>query len=191
MNYIDYIVIAIVLIGFLLGFKDGLIRKIIGIVGLIIAIGLAIQFSEPVGIFIAPVFGNEVYLANIVAGILIFALTMLVFTLIKRIVQPLDRVNKFVNQILGGAAGAIQIIFFLSAFFIFLNVFRIPSKEAKDNSLVYYTVSGIIPSTIDFILGTNFKTKMIIKDYIESKDQIQVETDTTTTEQPTELDDKQ
>ncbi len=190
MNYIDYIIIVIVLIGFLLGFKDGLVRKIIGIIGLVLAIGLAIQFSDPLGLFIAPVFGDELYLSSIIAGIFIFVLTILAFTVIKRIVHPLDKVNKFVNQILGGAAGAIQIIFFLSAFFIFLNVFRLPNKEAKENSLFYFTVSGVIPSTIDFVLGTNFKTKMIIKDYIDSKDQIEVENDTTTIEQPTELNDK-
>jgi membrane protein required for colicin V production len=190
LNYLDYIIIVILLIGFLLGFKDGLIRKIIGMVGLVVAVGLAIQFSEPMGFFIAPVFSNEVYLANIVAGILIFAFTILVFALIKRIVHPLDRVNKFVNQILGGIAGIIQIIFFLSAFFIFLNVFRIPDKNAKESSLLYYTVAGIIPSTIDFILGTNFKTKVIIKDYIDSKDKIEADNDSTTIEQPAEVNDK-
>jgi len=42
MNYIDYILIAIILIGFILGYKDGLVRKVIGLLGLVVAIFLAI-----------------------------------------------------------------------------------------------------------------------------------------------------
>lgn len=167
MNYIDYIIIAIILIGFILGFKDGLVRKIIGILGIILGIIFAIQFSKSVGVVIAPILNDELYLAEIVAGFLIFVGTIFTFALIKRVIHPFDKVNQFVNQILGGIAGAIQIIFFTSAFLLFLNIFDIPSRETRNNSFLYSKVYNVIPYSIELILGGESNPDYFIKDMIE------------------------
>jgi uncharacterized membrane protein required for colicin V production len=147
-----------------------LVRKIIGLLGLILAIGLAFEFSEPVGEFFAPVFNNDQYLAEIVCGILIFLLAMFIVFILKRIIHPLDKVNRFINQFLGGISGVIQMIFFISGFLLFLNIFNVPNKADRDSSLVYGKVYQLIPNTIDFLLGKDSKAKVFIKNYIESKD---------------------
>ena len=90
MNYIDYIILLIVFIGFLLGFKDGLIRKIIGLIGLIAGILLAYKFSGNLGRFLIKFFNNDDYLANLISGILIFLTVILIASILKRIVHPVD-----------------------------------------------------------------------------------------------------
>jgi len=169
MNYIDYIIIAIVLIGFLLGFKDGLIRKVIGLIGLVAAIILAVNFSGGLGEYLATMFNNEIYLAKIVSGFVIFFATILAFSILKRLIHPSDKVNMFLNQLLGGIAGTIQIIFFLSLFLLLLNAISIPGEDDIEESLFYSPVYSVIPSTIDLIVGTDFKTEGFIKDYIDSR----------------------
>ena len=77
----------------------------------------------------------------------------------KRLIHPSDKVNKFLNQLLGGIAGTLQIIFFLSVFLLLLNAISIPSKEDIDESLFYSPVYSVIPSTIDLIVGADFKTE--------------------------------
>lgn len=177
MNYLDYIILLIVLIGFLLGFKDGLVRKIIGLAGLALAVLFAIEFSDELGAFLNPVFNNEIYFSNIVSGFIIFFLTILITSIVKRIVHPLDKVNRFVNQFLGGLTGTIQIIFFISGFFLFLNIFGVPGKDSRDDSLFYNTVSDIVPAAIDLILGDDSKTKDIFQEYIEGNDEPSVNED--------------
>jgi len=167
LNYLDYIIFAIVLIGFILGFKDGLVRKIIGILGIILGIIFALQFSKTAGSYLSPILNNEIYLAEIVAGFLIFVITIFVFALIKRVIHPFDKVNQFVNQILGGIAGAVQIIFFLSAFLLFLNIFDIPDKSSINDSFLYSKVYNIIPFSIELILGTESNPDYFIKDILE------------------------
>jgi len=49
LNYIDYIIILFLIVGFLLGFRDGLVRKIIGLIGLILGIVLAFEFAGMAG----------------------------------------------------------------------------------------------------------------------------------------------
>jgi membrane protein required for colicin V production len=173
--YLDYIILAIVIIGFLLGFKDGLIRKLIGLLGFIIAIALAFEFNNKVGKIILPFFNNDEYLSNLIAGILIFIIVILITSILKRIIHPLDKVNKFINQFLGGIVGVIQVLFFTSAFLILLNILGIPSNEDKKNSVSVSMVENLIPNTIEFFIGHKSKASDFIKEYIEKS-----ESDTTT-----------
>jgi len=174
MNYIDYVLIGIILVGFILGYKDGLIRKVIGLLGLIIAIFLSVTYSSELGEYLSPMFNDEDYLAKIVSGIIIFFVIILLVAIIKRLVHPSDKVNKFLNQLLGGIAGTIQIIFFTSVFLLLLNVLSIPKQEDKDNSFFYSPIYSVIPTTIDLIVGSDFKTEGFLKDYIESKNNKEV-----------------
>ncbi len=170
MNVLDIIIIVVVLIGFILGYKDGFVRKIIGLVGFGLGIYLAIRFSGELGRAIERIFGIEFYLSQIIAGITIFFLVILVFAIIKRLVHPFDKVNNWINQIIGGVFGAVQILFFLSAVFFLLNVFSVPSKQSSKSSMFYKRVYNILPATVNYISSYTPKTKEIIKDYINNKD---------------------
>ncbi len=170
MNILDIIIIAVVLIGFILGYKDGFVRKMIGLAGFGLGIFLAIRFSSQLGRAIERIFGIEFYLSQIIAGITIFFLIILVFSIIKRLVHPFDKVNNFLNQILGGVFGAVQILFFLSAVFFLLNVFSVPSKQSAKSSMFYKKVYSILPATVNYISSYTPKTKEIIKDYMDNKD---------------------
>ena len=180
MNYIDYIILGILLIGFILGYKDGLVRKIIGLLGLALGLFLGIKFSKQAGVLLAPAFNNEFYLSEIIGGVLIFLAIIFIASVVKRLVHPADKVNKFLNQLLGGIAGVFQIIFFISALLLFLNIFEFPDQNVKDSSLLYSSVYKIIPKTIDLISGSNINAKGFIKDYIESQDSVKTEINDTT-----------
>jgi membrane protein required for colicin V production len=171
LNFVDYIILGFLAIGFILGFRDGLVRKIIGVLGVIIGIGLAFEFSNNVAQYLAPLLNNEVYLAEIVSGFLIFLFTLLVFAIIKRVVHPFDKINKFINQLLGGIAGIVQIIFFISAFLLLLNVFNVPNKSTRESSLLYQKTYNVIPYSIELVMGTNSKAQNFIIDYIESQEE--------------------
>jgi membrane protein required for colicin V production len=166
LNYIDYIILGFFIVGFILGFKDGLIRKLIGLAGILIGIFLAVKFSDSFGKLITPFFNDEQYLSSIIGGFLIFIITIIIASIIKRLVHPHDKVNKLVNQISGGIIGCIQIVFFLSVLFLLLGVFNFPNEKSASKSWLYKPVYGVVPGTIGFLIGG----KDFIKDFIESKD---------------------
>lgn len=170
MNYLDYIILIIILIGFLLGFKDGLIRKLIGLLGLIIAIALAFELNSKVGKILLPFFNGDEYLSNLVSGVLIFILVILIASIVKRIVHPLDKVNKFINQLLGGIVGVIQILFFTSSLFILINILGIPSQNDRNKSYFFNSVLDLIPNTIELFIGHKAKASDFIKEYIEKSE---------------------
>ncbi len=170
MSILDIIILVIVFIGFILGYKDGFIRKLIGLIGFILAVFVAVKFASSFGKIIESITGIEIYLSQIMAGIIIFLVVIFIFAVLKRYIHPFDKVNNFVNQLIGGLIGAIQILFFISAFLIILNIFSVPSEKSKDNSLFYYKTYGVIPATIEYVKQYKAKPKEIIKDYIRDKD---------------------
>ncbi|NNG26403.1 MAG: CvpA family protein [Ignavibacteriaceae bacterium] len=172
MNSIDLIIIVGVLIGFILGFKDGFIRKLIGVLGFALAILTAAFFAGKIGAIVEVAFGIEFYLAEIIGGVALFFGVILVFTLLKRIIHPFDRVNNIINQIVGGAVGVLQVLFFLSAVLLILNIFELPDKSVKKSSAFYDRTSELLPLTIDYLSNYTPDSKQIIEDYINEKDTV-------------------
>jgi membrane protein required for colicin V production len=167
---LDALIITALIIGFILGFKDGLIRKIIGIAGFVLAVVAAVFFSGQFGKFIESFFRIEYYLAEIIAGLLIFFLIILIFMFLKRVVHPFDKVNNLLNQIVGGIVGSIQILYFLSAVFIIVNVFNLPDKDTRQKSIFYSQTFNVIPLTVDFVSHYTPQPRKLIEDYIHEKD---------------------
>jgi len=181
LNTIDLVIIATVVVGFILGYKDGLIRKLIGLIGFAMAIISAAVLKDEFGKMIESALGIEFYLAEIIGSVIIFFAIILVFALLKRIVHPFDKVNNFLNQIVGGLVGTIQLLYFLSAVFMLLNIFSIPGNSVKENSAFsgnsvkensafYNFTYSIIPETIDYLNEYTPNTKKLLKEYIMEKD---------------------
>jgi len=172
MNYIDFIIIFILFIGFALGFRDGLIRKVIGLIGLVFGVILALEFYQKLGLFISPIINDEIYLAEIIAWLIIFIGVIFLASILKRIIHPLDKVNRFTNQLLGGISGTLQILFFVSGFLLFLNVFNIPNNEDKELSLLYNNTYNVIPFSIDLIIGKDSEAMNLVKEFIEQSSDV-------------------
>lgn len=173
MSILDIIIVVVAFVGFVLGYKDGFVRKLIGLIGFGLAIYFSITLAFPFGRWIEAITGIEIYLSEIMAGIIIFLAITFLFAILKRFVHPFDRVNNFLNQLTGGIIGAIQILFFLSALFIILNIFQSPAKDTRSNSFFYGKVYNIIPATIDYLSDYAPQPKEVIKDYIRDKDTLQ------------------
>ncbi len=170
MNPIDLIIIITVLVGFILGFKDGFVRKLIGLIGFGIAIVLAAMLKDDLGKMVEYALGIEIYLAQIIGGIAIFFGVIIIFTLLKRIVHPFDKVNNLINQAVGGVVGIFQLLYFLSAVFLLLNIFDIPGKSVKESSAFYNITYKVIPVTIDFLTNYTPEPKKIINDFLIDPD---------------------
>jgi membrane protein required for colicin V production len=167
---LDILIITAVIVGFILGFKDGFIRKLVGLAGFILAIVAAVFFAGKLGLLIESIFGIEYYLAEIIGGLIIFFSIMAIFVFLKRVVHPFDKVNNLINQIVGGIVGSIQIIYFLSAIFIIVNIFDLPDPQTRQQSLFYNSSYQVIPLTIEYLSNYTPQPRKLIEDYINEKD---------------------
>lgn len=166
MNYLDLIILAFIAVAFILGFKDGFVRKLIGTLGFILAIFLGIKFSTAGGTMLQKVAGIEPEFATVLGGFAIFLVVILIASVLKRIVHPFDKVNNLVNRIVGGVVGVIQILVFLSGVFYVLGRFELPSEANRNASLLYAPVNKTIPTLTTLIQGVTPAVKNPIENII-------------------------
>ncbi len=157
MSSIDIIILIACVIAFILGYKDGFVRKLIGTVGFFLAVYLGITFSTFGGDAINKVMTVEPEFARVLGGFFIFVLTIIIAAVTKRLVHPFDKVNNLINRIAGGAVGTLQILIFISAVFYIMNIFSYPSKESRDKSSLYPFVRRILPKTIHTITNVSVR----------------------------------
>jgi uncharacterized membrane protein required for colicin V production len=79
-------------------------------------------------------------------------------------------VNNLINQLVGGIVGSIQILYFLSAIFIIVNIFNLPDKETRQQSQFYGYTHAVIPLTIKYLSYYTPQPRKLIEDYINEKD---------------------
>lgn len=170
MILLDILIVTSVIVGFILGFKDGFIRKLVGLAGFILAVVAAVFFAGKLGKLIESLFGIEYYLAEIIGGLVLFFSILAIFMFLKRVIHPFDKVNNLLNQIVGGIVGSIQILYFLSAIFIIVNVFDLPNKQTRDQSLFYKLSYQVIPLTIEYLSNYTPQPRKLIEEYINEKD---------------------
>jgi membrane protein required for colicin V production len=151
LNYLDLFIIAVLGVAFILGYRDGLIKKAVGAVGFFLAVYLAYVFSEDAGAIFHDLTGVEPYLAKIVAAFVVFIGVMVAFSGLAQLAKPRDEVNGLINRIAGGAVGVLQFVVFLSALFYIGAVFGFPEKTDRDESALYEGVAGAVPRAIRFL----------------------------------------
>lgn len=128
---------------FILGFKDGFIRKLIGTIGFLLAVILGIRLSAWGGSMVRSLTQFETDFADALGGFFVFLLIILITSIIKRVVHPFDKVNNLINRLIGGGIGILQILLLVSALLNFMDVFKLPPDKVRNESWFYKPVKGI------------------------------------------------
>jgi len=159
MNYIDYIILAILAYGLIKGFINGLIIEVASVVALILGIWGAIRFSGFVGQRLTEYFDLTTKWLGLLSFVITFILIVLAIHLLAKI---LDKLLKAVAlgipvKILGALFGVIKTALILSIMFVILNTINsnrnlLPSEKMGE-SILYSTVSDLAPMLFPIIEG--------------------------------------
>lgn len=166
MNFLDIIILVILGLAAISGFRKGLVMELTSLIALVLGVFVSMYFSEFMVDFLRTVF--EIYDSNlhILAFIVTFALVVIIVNVIGKIVE------KFVDILLlgifnkiGGAFFAVlKGLFLLSLLIMVLNYFQFSQnwikKEAKEKSKFYSSVESIVPflyNHFDFFKELNRK----------------------------------
>lgn len=157
MNWIDIVVVVLTLASFYLGYKEGFIKKVFDVIGFFLGIFLAIKFAAEMGSVYKSLLGVADGSAGIIGGVTIFIFFQVLTTVIVKATKIHDKVNHLINKLVGGVAGAIQIIIFLSAIFFAASKLSFPAEETTKGSYFYSSVKSLLPFIIDAILPQDEK----------------------------------
>ncbi len=153
MNVLDGI-IAIALVLFALqGFKNGLAKEVIGLIGLIIAFFLAFRHMHDAAFVISDLTGWTSEFLPLISFFVVFLLIIIITHLVIKSVEKLLEVTflSFTNKIFGLVFGVLKCSILISLFLIVLAGFNFPNDDHRQTSFFYSYMLNAAPITYNLI----------------------------------------
>lgn len=151
MNYIDVIIILLIIWGGYRGFSKGLVMMAAALAALVAGVWGAIRFSHLTAEILTDTLEVSTPYLQLVSFTITFLIIVITITLIAHIVSKLLDIIAlgFLNRIAGMVFGAAKMVFILSVLFVVLNAFNsshnfLP-EEDLEKSRYYYKVADIAP----------------------------------------------
>lgn len=153
MGLLDGIIIIILTLFAWKGFRNGLVKEVFRIVGLVLAVFIAFQYAEVAASILGPFLDvpSEVipYLGFAVLFCLAFFGTQLAVFLLDRLIQLL--LLSIPNRVFGLFFGLLKSSLLISIVLIFLSGFGFPNNETRSSSLFYKPVLKVAPASYDIV----------------------------------------
>ncbi len=151
MNLTDVLILVGLLLYTVLGWRDGLMKKVFGVIGFWGGLIIATKFMEYLGIQMVHWFSVDEDTAYVLAFCTIFVIISLVVNLSYRWfgkvgTESLSTFSRIGGAVLGIAQGLVAVSLILLMF----NIFDIPSEETQNDSLLYNDTMQIAPEVFDY-----------------------------------------
>ena len=156
MNWLDIVILVILVVSIFSGIKQGLIKSVLSLIGVIIGLVLASNFYQQVGNLLG--FIPNIDIANIVAFILIMAVVIIAASIVAWVLRAIIKtimlgwVDKLGGGVFGVLMGALGISAILAVIIKFTGT-SIVSDSALAAFLLdkFPMVLGFLPGEFDMI----------------------------------------
>ena len=152
----DIAALAVIAVFAFIGLRKGLIAEVFKILGIIVGITLALQYTSQVAAIVHNFAALGPKVEKALAFVLVLLLTIAVFIYLARIAKAIFRValmgwlDKSGGLLIGGFKGALIISAFLPLFAFLPNSIDFV-KETKLDSIIYKYLQGFAPKVYDTI----------------------------------------
>ncbi len=151
MSTIDLAIILGVFLFVLLGIRDGFLKKLFGILGVLGGLVLATKFMGVTSDYLSDWLALPKDTSLVIAFFCIFLFCIIMVNLFYRwFGRTGSDTLKFWSRIAGGVLGAVQGVLAVSLVLLFFDVFDMPSEEAKTQSMLYQQSFHAAPRVFDY-----------------------------------------
>jgi membrane protein required for colicin V production len=157
MNWIDAIIVIILILSLVTGFTNGFVKEVASLAALILGIWGAIKFSALTAEKLYDYFDMTGRYVGVIAFIVTFGVIVVIIHFIGILVDKIINAASlgFVNRLLGIVFGLIKSVLIMSVFFSVLNAIdaRNPflPKTTIEQSKFYSPISDIAPAIFPII----------------------------------------
>lgn len=156
MNWLDLIIILILIGGVASGYKNGFVGEIASLAGLILGIWGAIKLSWWTADLLEG-FGLSFSLMPVVAFIITFLIITIIMQLVAGLVNNLveSLAMNWINKVAGIIAGIFKSALFVSVILLVFDAIdernRIIPEKVQQKSMLYEPMSELVPSLLPFL----------------------------------------
>jgi len=157
MNWIDLVIVIILIIAIVRGFTDGLVREVAALAALIFGIWGAIKFSSFTAGKLYEWFDMSGQYVGIISFLITFGVIVIVIHFIGIVADKIIDAASigFLNRLLGMVFGFFKSVLILSVFFVILNAIdsrrSFLPKTAIEQSKFYNPIADIAPAIFPVI----------------------------------------
>lgn len=151
MNWIDAVIVVILIISIVMGFINGLVKEVASLAALILGIWGAIKFSTYTAGKLYDYFDMTGNYVGIIAFLITFGIIVVIIHFIGILADKIVNAVSlgFINRILGIVFGLLKSVLIMSVFFVVLNVIDAKKpflpKDKIEQSIFYNPISDIAP----------------------------------------------
>lgn len=153
MNILDFLILLPIAYFGYRGFRNGFVREVLSILGIVLAVFLTFRYMDEAGSYIKPFLGAHAAYVPFAAALLIFIGTLIVVNIVAKIGQKLlETVHlSSLNRIGGLAFGALKSGIIISALLLVAAGFNLPSEKMRKASIAYPRVIYLAPWAYDTV----------------------------------------
>ena len=157
MNIIDVIILLLIGIPALFGFRKGFLKSIFTLISIVAGIYFATKFHSNINVLTGYIIKDE-KLSNLISFILIILFVYLIGVYISKKLSGINKLTKALDKTLGLCFGLLKGIILVSLLTLGLIAYNfLPEKEKKESVLFPYVVK-VSPVTYDIISGIFFSS---------------------------------
>ena len=145
MNYLDIIIVIPLLYGLIKGFSNGLVKEITGLLGLIIGVYVAVNFSSYLHPKFTEFLGGYEKFVPIITFTTLFVVSILAIRLLGNILDKLTRLLALgiISRILGSIFGVLKIIVLFSFLLFVLTEHELINHQIQTESVLLNPIQEI------------------------------------------------
>lgn len=157
MNYIDIVLVLLLVFSAIGGFKNGLIAEIASLAALILGIWGAIHFSDVTSEFLIENFNLKTDHLNIISFIVTFVVIVILVHIVGNVLSKMVETVMlgFVNKLAGMVFGILRAALILSIVLLIFDKIdedvKILPEKAKAESRMYEPIRNLAPFIFPFI----------------------------------------
>jgi len=150
LSKLDIIISVIVLIPALFGLKNGFLRNIFSLTGIITGLILATRYNDKLLSMLGFIQIDKKIL-SLISFILIIIIVTMIFKFISDKISGFNFVTKTIDKILGLCLGIMKGVLLASIFLLIsTNTFNVFSKPEIDKSIFYNKVVNVAPEVYNY-----------------------------------------
>ncbi len=148
MATLDILILVVLGIGLLRGWRSGFLKQVTSLVGTILAFVLAASFMESVGQMIASGMRVSPEQASLIGFMGLFVVVKLAVNMVAKAASSLlEAVNlSGMDRVAGGLTGAAKAAVAMSLFFVVVGFAQLPGEVSREESDFYMPVYQIVPT---------------------------------------------
>jgi membrane protein required for colicin V production len=155
MNYIDIILGGLLVISVVMGWRQGLVRQVFGILALLLGVFCAYKFSDFTAHHLSKWFAMNEAVTNMVAFAVTFVVVLFLVILVGRLADKFIKMVAlgFVNRLLGAVLCALKAVLIISICLIILQSFELLPGDKIRDSYLYHPLESVGATVFPYIIS--------------------------------------